>query len=122
MALCLSLVPYRFDLEQCVVHRAFVRKIRRDGDRAIRRRADLSVFTRQQRPQGFVNVASVAYVINFQTGIFFVDSVDDAIAPYAIGTIAVEFAGQCHAHLTACEQGIDGRADKLFDFRRELGN
>jgi hypothetical protein len=35
----------------------------------------------------------VAYVINFQTGSFFVNAVDDAIAPYAIGTIAIEFAG-----------------------------
>jgi hypothetical protein len=34
----------------------------------------------------------VAYVINFQTGIVFVDAVDDAIAPYAIRTIALEFA------------------------------
>ena len=33
-------------------------------------------------------------MINFQTGIVFVDAVDDAIAPYAIRTIALEFAGQ----------------------------
>jgi hypothetical protein len=51
----------------------------------------------------FVNVASVAYVINFQTGIVFVDAVDDAIAPYAIRTIALEFASQLHTHVTLCE-------------------
>jgi hypothetical protein len=35
----------------------------------------------------------VAYVINFQTGRFFIDPVYDAITPYPIGTVAIEFAG-----------------------------
>jgi hypothetical protein len=49
--------------------------------------------TRQQRSQGLVNVAAVADVINLQAGFCIIDPVDDAIAPYAMGTVTIELTG-----------------------------
>jgi hypothetical protein len=35
----------------------------------------------------------VPHVINFDAKLLFINPVDDPIAPHAVGTVAVEFAG-----------------------------
>jgi hypothetical protein len=44
----------------------------------------------------------VAYVIDFQAGLFVIDPVNDAITPDAIGTVTVEFTGEFRTHLMLC--------------------
>jgi hypothetical protein len=55
--------------------------------------------TGQQRSQGLVNVAPMPYVINVDARFFFIDPVDYAISPNAIGVVTVQFPCQFCTYL-----------------------
>ena len=61
-------------------------------------------------------------MIDVYARFIFIDPVDDAIAPYSIGVVTVEFAGQFCPDLGFIEQCIYGRSNEPFDFRRQFGN
>jgi hypothetical protein len=60
----------------------------------------------------------VPNVINFYARVLFADAVDDAIPPYSIGPVTVEFAGKFCTHVGFSQQCLYGRSDEPLDFRR----
>jgi hypothetical protein len=78
--------------------------------------------TCDQRSQYLINVASVPYVVHLNTRLFFINSVDDAIAPDSIGTVSLKFAGQFCTDCGFIQQGIDSRSHQPFDIRSALNS
>src|ERR1051326_1418345 len=76
----------------------------------------------QQCPQRFVYVAPVADVIDIERALFLVQPIDDPVAARFERAVAGEIAGQLRAPAWILTEIVDGGADELLDFGRELGN
>jgi hypothetical protein len=57
-------------------------------------------------------------MIDTDARVLFIDPVDNAIPPDAIGAVTVEFTGQLCSHLRFFQQSIHRCSNEPFDFRR----